>query len=232
MAPQSFTPADPRALDDLQLFLARAARIEEGSVRLISAGGVLAVYVSALFPAGLGDPMPTVLGLRALRIDESEAFDVVVPIASLRGRVDRAGGGRTDAHPVVSVDMPPQSPSVVWAAITPPQGGWQAHGPVSADVLERAAREGIAEVAAAVPHASGESIVRRVRAEVWGRPITGAEFLPAGAAFAALGFGFLGPGQAGSPSPRIDSFETPSWTRLSSARGHILIKRRAWTLAR
>jgi len=120
----------------------------------------------------------------------------------------------------------------VWAAITPPQGGWQAHGRVDAGVLERAAREGIAEVAAAVPTASGESIVRRVRAEVWGRPIAGAEFLPAGAAFAALGFGFLGAGEAGGPVPQIDSFETPSWTRLSSARGHILIKRVTWTLAR
>ena len=43
---RSFTLTDLPALDDLQTFLARAARIEDGSVRLVAANGVLAVYVA------------------------------------------------------------------------------------------------------------------------------------------------------------------------------------------
>jgi len=239
---RSFTLADPRALDDLQLYLARATRIEEGSVRLVAGGGVLAVYVAALSPAGLTDEMPTVLGLRVVRILETEGLDAVVPLAALRGRLDRAQeerdlgaspAGPEDAPAGARISLPHEAPSVVWAAISPPRGGWQAQGPIETGMLERVAREGIAEVAAAVPEAAGEQIVRRVRSEVWGRPIPGAEHLPAGAAFAALGLGFLGPSDAsGDLAAALESYETGTWTRLSSPRGHILVKRRAWTLSR
>ena len=37
----TFTLADAPSLDDLQVFLSRAARVEEGSVRLIAGSGVL-----------------------------------------------------------------------------------------------------------------------------------------------------------------------------------------------
>ena len=47
---RSFTLTDPSTLDDLQVFLARAARIEEGSVRLIAGSGILAVYAAILYP--------------------------------------------------------------------------------------------------------------------------------------------------------------------------------------
>jgi hypothetical protein len=87
------------------------------------------------------------------------------------------------------------------------------------------ARAGIDEVAAAVPAESGEAIVQRVRAEVWGRPIDGIEHVPAGAAFAGLSLGFLL-----DDEEEVRILETGPWTRLSTSRGHVLVKRRAWSL--
>src|SRR3954466_8189173 len=93
---RSFTFADGPTIADLQVFLARAARIEEGSVRLIAGSGVLAVYTAVFYPAGLLDESPTVLGLRTVALAAGEeghpSFDVVVPIASLLTRVERAQG--------------------------------------------------------------------------------------------------------------------------------------------
>ena len=65
---RSFVLADSQTLDDLQVFLARAARIEEGSVRLIAGSGVLAVYAAVFYPVGLLDESPTVLGLRTIAL--------------------------------------------------------------------------------------------------------------------------------------------------------------------
>jgi hypothetical protein len=95
----------------------------------------------------------------------------------------------------------------------------------SAHVLDAAARSGIDEVATAVPTGAGEQIVRKVRSEVWSRPIPQLEHVPAGAGFAALGLGFLG-------DDEVKVFESGPWTRLTTNRGHVLVKRKAWTLAR
>src|SRR3954454_24150243 len=102
----SFTLADTPTLDDLQVFLARAARIEEGTVRLIAGSGVLAVYVAVFYPQGLLDESPTVLGLRTVALSDRgegghEDFDVVVPIRSLLGRLEMAQEAR-QADPTVS----------------------------------------------------------------------------------------------------------------------------------
>jgi hypothetical protein len=67
--------------------------------------------------------------------------------------------------------------------------------------------------------------VRKVRSEVWSRPIEGLEHVPAGAAFAALSLGFLG-------DDEVRLYETGPWTRLTTKRGHVLVKRRDWTLSR
>jgi hypothetical protein len=50
--------------------------------------------------------------------------------------------------------------------------------------------------------------------------------VPAGASFAGLSLGFLG----GDDPVRV--FETGPWTRLTTQRGHVLVKRRAWSLRR
>ncbi|MDP3207798.1 MAG: hypothetical protein Q8M65_01490, partial [Rhodoglobus sp.] len=72
----------------------------------------------------------------------------------------------------------------------------------------------------------GEQIVHRVRTEIWGRPLDDFEFVPAGAAFAAFALGFL------ADTDSVAIYESGPWTRLTTKRGHVLVKRRAWALAR
>jgi hypothetical protein len=223
---QTFSLVDSLSLGDLQVFLSRAQRVEDGSVRLIAGSGVLAVYVAVLHPAGLLDESPTVLGLRTFALTSPDSFDAVVPVRSLLERLTRLQGEVVDPTAAVTITLPMQVNTVTWAAISPPRGGWKSLESIDGSLLEAVATAGIAEVAAAIPSGTGEQIVQRVRSEVWGTPIAGLEFVPAGAAFAALSLGFLG----GTDPMRI--YETGPWTRLSSERGHVLVKRRAWSLQR
>lgn len=224
---QTFTLVDSLALGDLHVFLGRALRVEDGSVRLIAGSGVLAVYVSVLHPAGLLDESPTVLGLRTFALASPDSFDAVVPVRSLLARLEgQLEAATADVGEPVVVRLPMEVNTVTWAAISPPKGGWHALPGTRWDVLDRVARAGIDEVAAAIPTGTGEQIVHRVRTEIWGRPIDGLDFVPAGAAFAALSLGFLGEGDA------VAIYESGPWTRLTTKRGHVLVKRRAWVLAR
>jgi hypothetical protein len=228
---QSFSLIDSLSLGDLQVFLGRAGRIDDGSVRLIAGSGVLAVYVAVLYPAGLMDESPTVLGLRTFALSERDTFDAVVPVRSLLERLARLSGEIVDPTTAVVVSLPMQVNTVTWAAISPPRGGWQTVDTTQGSLLETAARTGIDEVAAAIPANTGEQIVHRVRSEVWGRPIVGLEYVPAGAAFAAFTLGFIAAGD-GATTDDVRIFETGPWTRLTTQRGHILVKRRSWSLAR
>jgi len=223
---QSFSLVDSLALGDLTVFLGRAGRVEDGSVRLIADSGVLAVYVAVIYPAGLLDESPTVLGLRTFALAGPDSFDAVVPVRSLLDRLGRLESTVADAAAPVTVTLPMQVNTVTWAAISPPRGGWRQLGEVESTHLDGVARAGIDEVAEAIPSGTGEQIVHRVRSEVWGRPIGGLEYVPAGAAFAAVSLGFLGEPE------RVRVLETGPWTRLTSRRGHVLVKRRAWTLQR
>jgi len=224
----SLTLVDALALRDLQVYLSRAARIEEGSVRLIGGGGILAVYVAVIYPAGLLDEIPTVLGLRTFALTSTEIIDTVVPVRSLIERVNRLVEAITDETAPVTMTVPIGVNTVTWAAISPPKGGWHPLSSLSGGLLERVAREGIDEVAGAIPSGTGAQIVQRVRAEVWGREIDGVEDVPAGGAFAALSLGFL----SDSDDDEVRLFESGPWTRLTTPRGHVLIKRKAWRLAR
>ena len=225
---QTFSLVDSLSLDDLHVYLGRAARIEDGSVRLIAGSGVLAVYVGVIFPAGLLDESPTVLGLRTFALADDAAFDAVVPIRSLLERLVRLKTQERAADAAVTVGLPIPVNTATWAAISPPRGGWRTLPTSEAALLERTARAGIAEVAEAIPSGTGEQIVHRVRSEVWGRGIPGLEYVPAGAAFGALSLGFLGDPAVGA----VGVFETGPWTRLSTPRGHTLVRRRGWTLQR
>lgn len=222
----SFTLVDARAATDLQTYLQRAARVEDGSTRLISDAGVLAVYAAILYPRGILDRTPTVLGLRTFATAPDAAFDVVVPVRSLLDRLARLvdGAAEPDASPL-DVRLPLEVGSVTWAGISPPRGGWRPVGEVEPARLESAARAGIDEVGEAVPGSLGEQLVQQVRAEVWGRGIDEAQFLPAGAGFAAFSLGFLG-------ADPVQVFETGPWTRLTTDRGHVLVRRPNWTLKR
>jgi hypothetical protein len=224
---QTFSLVDSLAVADLQTYLSRAARVEEGSVRLIAGSGVLAVYTAILYQRGLLDQTPTVLGLRTFATRDDAEFDAVVPIRSLLDRLARvreaAEAEDAPAGPV-DVRLPLEVSTVTWAGISPPRGGWRPVGETTYDLLEETAKAGIAEVADALPEGTGEQLVQRVRAEVWGRPIDGLEYVPAGAAFAAESLGFL------DPAEPVAVLETGTWTRLTTQRGHTLIRRQAWSL--
>jgi len=58
---------------------------------------------------------------------------------------------------------------------------------------------------------------------VWGRGIPGLEYVPTGAAFGAFSLGFLG-------DDPVRLFETGPWTRLTTRRGHVLVRQKPWTL--
>lgn len=221
----AFTLTDSLAVGDLHVFLGRAMRVDDSSVRLIADSGVLAVYVSVLHPAGLLDESPTVLGLRTFAISPDDSFDAVVPVRSLLMRVEvqRDAASNAPQEPV-TVSLPAEVNTVTWAAISPPRGGWIALAPTDSTRLEAAARAGIDEIATAIPTGTGEQIVQRVRTEVWGRSIDQLEFVPAGAAFAAFSLGFLG-------DAIVSIYETGPWTRLTTRGGHVLVKRRAWSLS-
>lgn len=225
---RTFTLVDSLALGDLHVFLGRALRVEDGSVRLIGGSGVLAVYVSVLHPVGLLDESPTVLGLRTFAIGGQDDFDVVVPVRSLLMRVEGLLGSASDADPSegIVVTLPMEVNTVTWAAISPPRGGWHPLEPLDGALLDGIARAGIDEVAEAIPTGTGEQIVHRVRTEIWGRAIDGHDNIPAGAAFAALSLGFLHEGDT------VSVYDSGPWTRLTTKRGHVLVKRRAWNLAR
>ncbi|MCU1544934.1 MAG: hypothetical protein JWP30_34 [Homoserinimonas sp.] len=223
---QSFSLVDSLALRDLQVYLSRAGRVEDGSVRLIAGSRVLAVYVAVFYPLGLLDQSPTVLGLRTFALADDATFDVIVPVGSLLERITRLQDAPGEEADPVAVGLPMQVNSASWAAISPPRGGWHTLDPTAGMLLERVAKAGIDEVAEAIPTGTGEQLVHRIRSEVWSRPIETLEHVPAGAAFAALSLGFL------KANDLVGIFETGPWTRLSSERGHVLVKRKSWTLQR
>lgn len=222
---QQLTLADSLSLGDLHTYLQRAGRVEDGSVRLIAGNGILAVYTAILYPRGILDESPTVLGLRTFELIDTEDFDIVVPMRSMVERIERAQAQLPDDDEsrFVAMTRPPEVNTVTWAGISPPRGGWRALGESDAATLESAARAGIEEVAAAIPAGTGEQLVQRVRSEVWGRGVDGLEYVPAGAAFAAYSLGFLG-------DDPVRLFETGPWTRLTTRRGHVLVRRKPWTL--
>lgn len=225
---RSFSLLDSQSLGDLATYLGRAGRVEDGSVRLIAGSGVLAAYTAILYPAGLLDESPTVLGLRTIALaGRDEAFDAVVPVRSLIERLKRLESTASGSEPgaPVTVSLPIEVSTVTWAGISPPRGGWKKVDETSGAVLDRVARAGIDEVAATIPSGTGEQIVHRVRSEVWGRPIETVEHLPAGAAFAAFSLGFVA-----EPDEVIPVYESGPWSRVSSRRGHVLVRRRSWSL--
>jgi hypothetical protein len=223
-----FSLVDALAVSDLQVYLSRAGRVEDGSVRLVAGSGVLAAYTAILYPRSLLDHIPTVLGLRTFATDREAAFDAVVPTRSLLDRLARAADAPAEPGgegAPIGIRLPLQVSTVTWAGITPPRGGWRRVGDTTADVLERAAVDGIAEVAEAIPREAGEQLVQRVRGEVWNRPMPELEYVAAGAGFAAHSLGFIV-----EQDELVTVHETGPWTRLTLRRGHVLVKRPAWSL--
>jgi hypothetical protein len=208
----TFSLESDSARRDAIQFLERAARVNNGSARLIADGGALQVYVGVLFPRGLLDATPTVLGLRVFRLIEPSEFDVVVPIESLLHRL-QVGIDQGEA----TTRVPAEVASLQWAAITPPKDGWRRRLSVHSDALKAAAASGVAQVAQTVPETVGESVLQKVRSEVWGAMLPEHKRIPAGAAFAADALGFVTEGS-------LTVHTLDNWVRVSSKAGYVLVK--------
>lgn len=199
---------DPRAAADVLTFASRAARTGDGALRLQAAAGVLVLSASPLSPQGLLDTTPTIVGMRAVRVDPELVCDLVVDATRLTAATGDAS----------ALDLPESAVSAAWAGISPPRTGWTAGDPLDSQTLREVADRGVADVARAVPVDAGEDAVRVVRAAVWGTPTAELGDLPGGVAFAALSLGFLG------QQEKVRVLRSGPWTRLTLERGHVLLK--------
>jgi hypothetical protein len=231
---------DPAALTDLQTFVGRAKQIDPGgAVRLAAHGLVLAIYAGALHGAGA----PTVLAMRVLALDEPSDVDVTVPVAAMTDRfalTERTLASQRLIPPnagPIRLSLPSMTATgATWAGMVPPRTGWSVEGVLRISDLRRAARAGIDEVAAGTPQIVGAAAVAKLRALVWGRPLPGHTELPAGTAFAAEVFGFLGSSRSSGGVDADEVFDQEAnqdavslhragrWWRLSTTRGHVLAR--------
>jgi hypothetical protein len=156
-----------------------------------------------------------VLGLRTFALREPASFDTVVPIRSLLDRLERHADSDTP-----SFTLPSAVNTVTWAGISPPRGGWLRREPLDSVVVDGIARAGVKEIAEAVPTGTGEQLVHRARAAVWSRAMPDSDGIPAGAAFALYSLGFL------YPLDPVFVFEVGTWQRLTTRRGHVLVRQR------
>jgi hypothetical protein len=204
---------DAAAVADVSRFVQRALRLDPGgSIRLSGHGAVLAIYCCALSGGG----GPTVLGLRTLALAEPGQVDVTLDLEVLRDRLARL---RAQAGPRIALDLTPGSGAgASWAGLLPPRSGWSLEGVLDAAVMKDVAAQGIAEVAGGTPSGAGSAAVTRLRSGVWSRDLAPGSAVPAGAAFAAEGFGFLG-------EEAVSVHRAGPWWRLSMLRGHVLARR-------
>lgn len=216
---------DLEAAADLERYATRAKVVSDTGVRLQVVGNVLASWVSVLQPRGLGDQVPVVLGLRTLRLAEGrqDGVDAVYSLSSVLERLARMTSTQSTAF-----TLPPVTEQAPWTAVTPPRTGWSQVAVVEDQELQTVARDGIRELADALPQDPGAAMVAQARAGVWGRLLGGSAadaadndegFLPAGAAFAAHGLGFL------SPEGSTAVHTSGPWVRLSGPAGFVLCRR-------
>jgi hypothetical protein len=210
----TFQLQDAHAAADLRTYLARVRVVDDTAVRLIAGGGVLAVYSAVLYPRGLLDSSPTILGLRTFAEVSGAGFDRVVPPAAISDRL--AALETSDGTGAVS--LPDSDVRTSWSGIAPPRGGWERIGSVSSVALELTARDGAGEVARAVPENTGDLLVQRVRSEVWSRSLDGHPTVPTGVAFAAGSLGFL------VGEEEVPLYSSGQWIRASPVRGHVLVR--------
>jgi hypothetical protein len=202
---------DPRGLADLATFLGRARRANpEGAARLQVVEGLLITTVAVLEGAGLlGEG--TVLGLRVVPVREGDEVDVTESFASLADRL-----ARKDAGAVLAV--PPTTVSASWSGLAPPRQAWETVGQVPSETIDEVALRGIAAVAQGTPEGAGGHAVATLRRRVWGAMSDSAPPFVAGLAFGAHVLGFTSVGEDASLSTH------GRWTRLSTSRGHVLVR--------
>ena len=113
---EQFAVATHGEAADLVNYFSRARRVNDASARLVAAGGILMAYVGVLFPRGLLDRTPTVLGLRVIRLVKPVEFDEIVPLESLVARIESAIDASDAAEGEISVSLPASSPTLPLAA--------------------------------------------------------------------------------------------------------------------
>lgn len=202
---------------DFRTFVARAQTLDsDGAVRLQADGTVLAAYVGVLPGRGLmGDG--GVVGLRTMRLALAHTIDTTVALSSLADRLAR-GVAAPPASGHASVDVPTATVQTPWAAMTPPRGGWEPVGTVPEEVLWQVARDGITQIVTEAGPSAGSHAVADLRQRMWGRLTDTVPPVAAGAAFAAYALGFLEPGGDCAVAAH------GRWTRLSTPRGHVLVR--------
>lgn len=202
---------DHATRDDLRIFLERLQRAGKPEVRLVTRGDVLAVYGCTQAPMGITDSVPVVLVMRAFELAHTPELpiDVTVQARALLDRIARLGiiG--------LGLELPDVPAMAAWAGVLPPAADWEPVGAIDAPSLAEVAEAGIARVAQALPQDPGEAVVHKVRGTVWGTEV--APGVPAAAAFAAEALGFLG-------EEPVRVARTLTWTRLSTARGHVVVR--------
>jgi hypothetical protein len=203
--------ADAQVVADLRTFVSRARAADDGAIHLSASGTVLAAYVCLMRPRFLGEAVPTILGLRTMRLAEPAGLELTVSLSAVADRLARMAAGG------VELSLPPVQVAESWTGVLPPKSGWAQAGDLPAALLEQTAREGIRQVAEAVPEQAGRPVVEGLRSAVWGAPVQGQPPVPAGAAFAALSLGFL-------DGQDVPVFSSGRWIRLSTSRGHVLVR--------
>ena len=213
----TFQLLDEQTALDLKSYLTRARKMDQkGSVRLRAFGTLLTAYVAPLFTASILDDGPTVLGLRTMELKSEAEINILVSIQAVLDRLafelERPATEERFIFDMVSTERIP------WAGVSPPRTGWVEAGFLSEELLTNTAKKGITEVAETIPESVGGPIAARIRAEVWGRAMDVESKVPAGAAFAAAGLGFLVKDQD------VPVFHSQGWVRLSTEFGHVLSK--------
>ncbi len=213
----TFQLLDEQTALDLKSYLTRARKMDQkGSVRLRAFGTLLTAYVAPLFTASILDAGPTVLGLRTMELKSEAEINILVSIQAVLDRLafelERPATEERFIFDMVSTERIP------WAGVSPPRTGWVEAGFLSEELLTNTAKKGITDVAETIPESVGGPIAARIRAEVWGRAMDVESKVPAGAAFAAAGLGFLVKDQD------VPVFHSQGWVRLSTEFGHVLSK--------
>lgn len=211
--------ASVNSVKDLQSFVTRAKTLDTTGVRFVVSGDVLAASVSVMHPAGLGDGVPIVIGLRtfALNFGDGPRFEVdsVFQMDAITDRTHRMLA--SDSTDLV---LPPVEIAVTWTAMNAPRSGWRVAAVVDDAELRKVARNGIAAVADGLPTNPGAPVLAQARSAVWGELLgdTAQVEFPAGATLGAHSLGFL------LPRGETTVSTAAGWIRLSSTGGHVLAR--------
>lgn len=203
---------DSRGISDLATFVGRAKQANpEGAVRLQLMGPLLVTTVAVIEGSGLlGEG--TVLGLRAVRVATDGALDTTVALAAISDRLARADATTR------TLSVPPAEVRVPWAALAAPRAGWEPVGSLDCEDVDSIARQGITQVAEGTPEGAGGQAVAALRRRVWSAMSETVPPIAAGLAFGAHVLGFTAPGEQAAVAAH------GRWTRLSTSRGHVLVR--------